>query len=83
MGPPKQVEDRPAKRAKLLSDDEDSDSKDGGVALSTIKKKPAKSDLRVNQDYAKRFEHNKKREELHRCEPILDAAISSSLTHIS
>ena len=78
MDPSKHVEQRPAKRAKLLSDDEDSDSEDGGVALSKIKKKhqaPAKSALEVNQDYAKRFEHNKKREELHRRETILDEAI--------
>ncbi|CAO2648546.1 Nn.00g078130.m01.CDS01 [Neocucurbitaria sp. VM-36] len=49
---------RPAKKAKLLdnTDDEDSDADDGGVAL------------KVNEDYARRFEYNKKREEQHRLE---------------
>ena len=42
---------RPAKRAKLLADSDDSDS--GGA-------------LRINEAYAQRFEHNKKREERHR-----------------
>ena len=47
---------RPAKKAKLLdnTDDEDSDADDGGVSL------------KVNEDYARRFEYNKKREEQHR-----------------
>ncbi|KAI5926381.1 KRI1-like family C-terminal-domain-containing protein [Camillea tinctor] len=42
-------------RKKALFDDSDDDS-DGGVTL------------KVNSEYAKRFEHNKKREELHRLE---------------
>lgn len=42
-------------RKKVLFDDSDNDS-DGGA------------DLKVNDAYAKRFEHNKKREELHRCQ---------------
>lgn len=53
------VEERPAKKAKLLddSDDDDDDNEDvGGVAL------------KVNEEYARRFEHNKKRAERHRCE---------------
>lgn len=46
--------DRPTKKAKLLDEsDEDSDA-EGAVAL------------KVNEDYARRFEHNKKREEKHR-----------------
>ncbi|TGJ86134.1 hypothetical protein E0Z10_g2628 [Xylaria hypoxylon] len=40
---------------KVLFDDSDDDS-DGGV------------DIQINDEYAKRFEHNKKREELHRLE---------------
>jgi len=46
-----------AKKAKLLdnTDDEDSDA-DAGLAS-----------LQVNEDYARRFEYNKKREETHRC----------------
>jgi protein KRI1 len=48
--------DRPTKKAKLLDEsDEDEDADEGGVAL------------KVNEDYARRFEHNKKREEKHRC----------------
>ncbi|KAI0914417.1 KRI1-like family C-terminal-domain-containing protein [Ustulina deusta] len=42
-------------RSKVLFDDSDDDS-DGGA------------DLKINDAYAKRFEHNKKREELHRLE---------------
>jgi len=40
---------------KVLFDDSDDES-DGGV------------DLQINDAYAKRFEHNKKREELQRCQ---------------
>lgn len=39
---------------RTLFDDSDDES-DGGVKLQ------------VNSEYAKRFEHNKKREEMHRC----------------
>ena len=57
----------PRKRAKLLLDNDnssDSDSSDasGGVALN------GHSGFTVNQEYARRFEHNQKRAELHRCE---------------
>ena len=51
------LKERPAKRAKLLSDDESSASEPGDF-----------STLKVNEEYAKRFEHNKKREEKHRLE---------------
>jgi protein KRI1 len=44
----------PNKR-KLL-DDSDSDSDNGGAAIGG-------SSLKVNEEYARRFEHNKKREE--------------------
>jgi protein KRI1 len=58
------VDERPAKKAKLLdnTDDEDSDNDAGGASL------------KVNEDYARRFEYNKKREEQHRCmfgEPVI------------
>lgn len=43
----------------LLSSD-GSDSEDGGAAVEP-------SDLKVNEAFARRFEHNKKREELQRC----------------
>jgi protein KRI1 len=46
---------RPSKKAKLLDDSDNSDPDEGGVTL------------KVNDEYAKRFEFNKKREEKHRC----------------
>lgn len=49
---------RPPKKAKLLdnTDDEDSEPEAGGASFS------------VNEEYARRFEHNKKRAEQHRRE---------------
>jgi len=49
--------ERPAKKAKLLdlSDDDSDTDDDGGISL------------KVNEDYARRFEHNKKRAERQRC----------------
>ncbi|KAM0456047.1 hypothetical protein ACHAPV_007597 [Trichoderma viride] len=52
----------PNKR-KLL-DDSDSDSDDAGAAIGG-------SGFKVNEEYARRFEHNKKREETHRLEEKL------------
>ncbi|KAL7923484.1 KRI1-like family C-terminal domain-containing protein [Trichoderma austrokoningii] len=52
----------PNKR-KLL-DDSDSDSDDAGAAIGG-------SGFKVNEEYARRFEHNKKREEQHRLEEKL------------
>jgi protein KRI1 len=51
---------------KLLFDDSASsssedDQDDGGATLA-----PSAGGLKINQEYARRFEHNKKREELHR-----------------
>lgn len=51
------MESKHSKR-KLL-DDSDSESDDGGA--------PVGETFQVNQDFARRFEHNKKREEKHRC----------------
>lgn len=51
--------DKQTKR-KLL-DDSDSDSEDGGAAVGD-------SGLKINEDYARRFEYNKNREEKHRCQ---------------
>ncbi|KAJ4289657.1 Kinetochore protein Spc24 [Kalmusia sp. IMI 367209] len=49
--------DRPAKKTKLLdSDGDDSDEDEGGVTL------------KVNEEFARRFEHNEKRKEQHRLE---------------
>ena len=60
----------PSKRArKLLDDDSSSDSGDesGGVPIG----KESDSAFKVNEDYARRFEHNKKREEMQKCTSIL------------
>lgn len=60
---------RPAKKQKLELDDDDSE---GDTATS--RDNPAGGDhtaengFRINEEYARRFEHNKKREERHRCE---------------
>lgn len=50
--------DRPSKKTKLLDDTDSEDSDDvddGGVSL------------KINEEYARRFEHNNKRAEKHRC----------------
>ncbi|GIJ84376.1 KRRI-interacting protein 1 [Aspergillus pseudoviridinutans] len=60
----------PAKKPrKLLDDDSSSDSGDesGGVPISN-QSEPA---FKINEDYARRFEHNKKREELQKLESKL------------
>ncbi|KAK5946523.1 Kinetochore protein Spc24 [Knufia obscura] len=57
-----------AKGRELLSESSDSsDSESGGAEIP---------DLQVNQEYAKRFEHNKKREELARLEDKLGKSSS-------
>ena len=48
--------------AKQLLDSDASESEDGGVQLGKD------SDFTVNEDFARKFTHNKKREELRRCE---------------
>ncbi|KAJ5834868.1 KRR1 interacting protein 1 [Penicillium robsamsonii] len=55
------------KMRKLLDQDSDSDSGDdaGGVLLS---KQSPDAGFKINEDYARRFEHNKKREEVARLE---------------
>jgi len=50
----KSANDRPSKKAKLLDDSDDSDADE------------ARGTLKVNKEYANRFEYNKKREEKHR-----------------
>ena len=64
--------DRPAKRIKLLSDDEKTDggnSSDsyGGVILNSSNPTKNGSDFKINEEYARRFEHNQRRVELQRC----------------
>jgi hypothetical protein len=48
-------------KKSLLDNDSDSDNESGGAEIGN-------SEWRINEGYARRFEHNKKREELHRCE---------------
>ncbi|TQN71621.1 Protein kri1 [Colletotrichum shisoi] len=57
---PESKKEKAPKRVNLL-DDSDSDEDDGGADIATPQ-------LKVNEEYAKRFEHNKKREELQRLE---------------
>jgi protein KRI1 len=54
------------KMRKLLEHDSDSDSGDdaGGVLLG---KQSPDAGFTINEDFARRFEHNKKREEVARC----------------
>lgn len=57
--------ERPAKRTKLLSDSESDGSDNEGVKLP---KSSNKAHFKINDEYAKRFEHNNKRADLHRLE---------------
>jgi protein KRI1 len=54
----------PDRAPNLLIDSDSESSEDesdlGGVPLE-------EQSFKINEEYAKRFEHNKKREELHRC----------------
>lgn len=61
------------KRTKaLLEDDTSGDdgasSTNGGVAVTNVRVSSEDESFKVNEEFAKRFEHNKKREELQRCE---------------
>jgi len=47
---------------KELLSDSGSDSSDDEVGGAEVA-----PEFKVNQEFAKRFEHNKKREELHKC----------------
>jgi hypothetical protein len=69
----------PAKKPrKLLDDDSSSDSGDesGGVPI-TDQSEPA---FKINEEYARRFEHNKKREELQKCKSALLRSTTVSVT---
>ena len=58
---------QPTKKTKLMSDDEDSLSDSNGLEHSEhqdyMGASPPRDYLKINEDYARRFEHNKKREE--------------------
>lgn len=64
--------EQPKKRTKILLGADNSDyesstvSPSGGVAINTSAVQDDEGAFKVNEDYAKRFEHNKKREELQR-----------------
>lgn len=68
--PPTEGLDLPRKKSKAMLANDDSDSEDshGGVPLQ------ANSDenhvFSINQEFARRFEHNKRREEAHRRQQI-------------
>ncbi|QIW96039.1 hypothetical protein AMS68_001557 [Peltaster fructicola] len=67
--------ERPAKRTKLLSDSEGSgDEQDGGDHGPAT----SKTALNINKDFARKFEHNKQREERHRLEEKLKDSDDSS-----
>jgi protein KRI1 len=48
-------------RPNLLDDESSSEAESGGGAELN------QPGFKINEEYAKRFEHNKKREELHKC----------------
>lgn len=58
----------PRKKAKLLlhDDSDDGASESGGITVEEKGKSSGDHILGVNQEYAQKFEHNKKREELQR-----------------
>ena len=60
------------KRVKTLLDDASSDgessSTDGGVAIAGRTSNTDQPGFRINKEYARRFEHNKQREEMQQCE---------------
>jgi protein KRI1 len=60
--------ERPAKRTKFLSDSESDGSDNEGVKLPKPKKSAMKAEFKINDDFAKRFEHNNKRNDLQRLE---------------
>ncbi|TLD11829.1 protein kri1-like [Venturia nashicola] len=60
--------ERPAKRTKLLSDSDSDSSDNEGVKLPKQKKSSMKAEFKINDEFAKRFEHNNKRADLQRLE---------------
>lgn len=68
----------PAKKPRTLLDDSSSESEgeSGGVRLNGDKA-TGEPVLKINEEYARRFEYNKKREEKQQCESRL-----SNTTHI-
>lgn len=64
---------RPQKKARILLESDSSDddlgtpSPPGGVAVTDGTNIDEGDAFQVNQEFARRFEHNKEREELHSC----------------
>jgi hypothetical protein len=77
-GAKKAKQDAPVKvvKSKNLLDDSDS-SEDESVGGA-----PLESGFKVNEEYAKRFEHNKKREELHRRKFYISTMLNQSAHQI-
>ena len=76
--------ERPQKRTRLLSEDEDeSDAgniSEGSGEVSILQKsycgdRLEPGDFKINEEYARRFEHNQRRAEMHRC---MNACLFSS-----
>ncbi|EPS35983.1 hypothetical protein H072_10412 [Dactylellina haptotyla CBS 200.50] len=70
-------------KKNVLDFDSDSDAEPANEATSAASKKRKATDdseepsFKINEEYAKRFEHNKKREELHRLEEKYGKSASS------
>lgn len=63
------IPEPPPRRMKLLSEDDDSESDQaGGVPLN---QGAAAVQLKINQEFARRFEHNQRRIEISRCQLIV------------
>lgn len=62
---------RPIKKTRLMSDDEDSSdemtSPEHSRSKTYMGASPPRDYLKINKDYARRFEYNKKREEQQQC----------------
>ena len=69
------VDSQPAVPKTLLDDDMSEDDsgfdRSNGVSLNLQEESAADLGFKVNEEYARRFEHNKKREELHRRKPTI------------
>ena len=65
---------RPPKKIKMLSEDSSSDE---GVLLAPDETQSGDHGFKVNEDFARRFEHNKRREELQTCMSIPSLLVPS------
>ena len=72
--------DLPRKRLRLLSDDEDFSDQEQDATNGSDEARTTKHDLpsnelgiTINKEFARRFEHNKQREELHKRKSMFNA----------